>query len=724
MARKFFQTTQYRGPARLGRFRTRHYLSTPALLIPQVPSLHQIRELPGVGPGSPTRWLAGALELAVEGAPAPHQFATTGDFTTPGAWIPSPAPGDDPLYHLLAPQPAPRILAPLELAVESHARHLDAIEAWIQDPHFADPGPAAFWLPWHVVPDRIYQRRVRAFYAAHRARVAGIQLVDPALPTFRFRNYLKTVAEILAVRSPNTPVLLTGPVYPHQYALLVYLGVDLLDATGVLVATHERRFLTESGVLEADDVAEVRCRCPACLHDLATSPSSSPSPSPSLSPSPAQPAANALDLDLDPDVAGWPLARLLLHNLLVAREKLGLIRHHLRAGTFRSFVEAETHWDATSAACLRVVDRRYQALFRAYTPRVSTGTMRCIGAEAYHRPDVAQYRAQAVARFEPFPDTRLVLLLPCAARKPYSESRSHRKFRDAVRARLKRERHHIQEFVLTSPLGVIPRQLETIFPVNAYDIPVTGDWDAEETQITADMVAAFLRRYPADLPIVAHLGGGYRAAVELAIDRGTVAQDVRFTAVAGSESSRESLRALQDVLADFQGLTTPPRRPLGRPGDLVARVKSLIDYQFGPGAGRAVLAARPRLKRSRRRRRITLQGAKTTPGSASTPGSALGHVSLDHGTFTPSLAGAELLREHTPLRVTFDGTRLRGSSLFCQGVTRAASEIQPGDVVLVLDAAERAVVGVGEAIVPGHLMGLAGEGPVVALIHKRRGDPK
>src|SRR5207247_9765086 len=120
-----------------------------------------------------------------------------------------------------------------------------------------------------------------------------------------------------------------------------------------------------------------------------------------------------------------------------------------------------------------------------------------------HRPEVVRFRRRIVERYAKPPSARVLLLLPCSARKPYSASRSHRRFREAIQAC--KNPSVVHEVIVTSPLGLIPRELERFYPAGAYDIPVTGDWSRDEAAVVADDLAAFVEsnRYDA---VVAHLG--------------------------------------------------------------------------------------------------------------------------------------------------------------------------------------------------------------------------
>ena len=49
--------------------------------------------------------------------------------------------------------------------------------------------------------------------------------------------------------------------------------------------------------------------------------------------------------------------------------------------------------------------------------------------------------------------------------------------------------------MITSPLGLVPRDLEEVWPASHYDIPVTGDWSLDEFVRSENMVKALLSRH-------------------------------------------------------------------------------------------------------------------------------------------------------------------------------------------------------------------------------------
>ena len=48
--------------------------------------------------------------------------------------------------------------------------------------------------------------------------------------------------------------------------------------------------------------------------------------------------------------------------------------------------------------------------------------------------------------------------------------------------------------MITSPLGLVPRDLEAVWPAGRYDIPVTGDWNLQEVERVKSMINALISR--------------------------------------------------------------------------------------------------------------------------------------------------------------------------------------------------------------------------------------
>jgi archaeosine synthase len=295
--------------------------------------------------------------------------------------------------------------------------------------------------------------------------------------------------------------------------------------------------------------------------------------------------------------------------------------------------------------------------------------MLAYAAQSLHRPEIVRFRRRIRERYRKPPSARVLLLLPCSARKPYSTSRSHRRFRDAVLAGGNPSAVH--EVIVTSPLGLIPRELEWFHPARDYDIPVTGDWSRDETAMVQEDLRAFLEtnRYDA---VIAHLG-----------PEAPIVQEVLPEVVLSTKdrpTSDESLASLTRILDE----TTEGFERVSKGLRFSEEMTNRATFQFGAAGQDLVEGARfhGRLPTVR----IVRGGTQVAMHTA-------------RGMLSLTLAGGEILSKEDAHWVEIEDFHPAGN-VFAVGVEDAAPEIRPGDEVVVRHGGDVRAVGTARLAVP------------------------
>jgi archaeosine synthase len=361
----------------------------------------------------------------------------------------------------------------------------------------------------------------------------------------------------------------------------------------------------------------------------------------------------------------------------------------IEAGRLRELVESRSTIAPWGVAALRVLDReRYAHQERGAAvvgPRFYANS-----AQSLTRPEIVRWRDRVMKRWLPAPHKKVLLLIPCSARKPYFLSKSHQLFRETLMRVPNSET--VQDLIVTSPLGAVPRELELFYPAAQYDIPVTGHWDLEEQRMIKEMVISSAAK--GFEQVVCHLGRGSEFVKE-AVDCVETSE--------GSPTSGESLRRLEETLTGIC-------RGYGRPArglDRAASLASVARFQFGEG------------------------GDALTEGctvSGSYPYSKIFAGSLQRGMLTPERGMISLTMEGAgrlvPKRVhwvemeDFDLT----GNLFAVGITGADPSLRIGDEALVMRGGELEAVGI--AAMNGEEMVSMRRGEAVRIRHKRRSGRK
>ena len=90
----------------------------------------------------------------------------------------------------------------------------------------------------------------------------------------------------------------------------------------------------------------------------------------------------------------------------------------------------------------------------------------CFSPNALSDPLVLDWERFMTNEYEaPVKVRDVMVLLPCSARKPYRLSKSHSQFLRAIAST------GCHEVMMTSPLGLVPRDLEDVWPASNYDVP-------------------------------------------------------------------------------------------------------------------------------------------------------------------------------------------------------------------------------------------------------------
>jgi archaeosine synthase len=511
-----------------------------------------------------------------------------------------------------------------------------------------------------------------------RAQKLGVGAAAITYGTTRGDNDINSL-RLRSLLPADWLIVALGYIHPSHIPLLFYLGIDIFDTGMADLAAAQRTRLWSMGSERIKNDQQSRfCPCKACTDytegfgELSS---------------------------LSSELLTETLRR---HNLSVYESLLSESVHAKRNGSLRWLVESMTHQSAAAVSLLRRVNTQLFDFIEEFTPTISQHEILLLGPESYNTPAVKRFRTRVYQRYMPPDEKKVVLLLPCSARKPYSDSRSHRRFNDTIDSALHGARSSIAEVILTSPLGLVPRELERMFPAAHYDIPVTGEWDAEEIAIAAAGLVAHMVKFPTAAAVVAHVSGGYLDIVKAA--EGKIYQSINFTSLDAPSTSRESLQFLRKTLVHLRDVIPLERQ---EPYHLRDTLRATADYQFGRGAGKVLIPDNARI-RGKVYGSIVCQIEKQ---QVCTFIGAQGAISL-------TLQGGERLSGLGKNWVSFEGTELKGGSLFAIGIKTADEEIRPGDEVFVLDP-DGSVIGVGRSEMSGREMCELNRGRAVTLRHKR-----
>ncbi len=430
---------------------------------------------------------------------------------------------------------------------------------------------------------------------------------------------VEAVVRVREAIPEDTALYLSGVATPRNVATLAYAGVDCFDASRAILKGTQGKYLTTESEYFLEDLEEL----PGCL------------------------AA-----ETDPEA--FTREDCVEHNVAALEAELSIVRQRIRDGRLRDYVEGQARHDQWLTAAMRELDSQWGYL-EERTPILREAEISAATQDTIRRVEIQRYADRVTTRYRNRFSNPLVLV-PCSARKPYSDSQSHKQFHDAIQWRA-----HLVS--MTSPIGVVPQELETTYPAQHYDTVVTGRWSADEKEFVSEVLGRYLERneYP---KIIAHVPDeGYRDIVSRVEEE--LGLEVTYTVEPGAHPTDDaSLAALASELSGELKYSKREREH--------NTVRAIADYVLGDGAGDDLFED---FKTTSRYPRIQVRDREDTQLATMVP---------LYGTLSFTLEGAKRwVESDAPTkRVEIDGFVPHGSVL-APGVVDADEEIRVGDEVIV-----------------------------------------
>ncbi len=448
------------------------------------------------------------------------------------------------------------------------------------------------------------------------------------------------VEKIVSFRSSNlSPLYISGVATPQNALIYVYLGADFLDNLLALRMAYDGVYFTPERNFRLESLKSLPCSCKFC-----------------------EEVGNFKELN-----KFERYEFLANHNTEVLRREVELSRNLIFSEEIRDVVEARSKIVPEAEVLLRYADKNYEA-FEKYTPVFRKSELYPTTDSSYRRVEVTRYFERMRKVYSP--KSKIALLLPCSARKPYSLSKSHRMIKDKLGRALK----GVNEIIISSPF-VAPREFELIYPIVAYDTPTTGEWSDFEINFVAEKLSPLLENFE---KIYAYLHGGYRKVAEKA-------QKISGVEIGFVDDLNELKKKLEsEEKIDF---------------DLYSEIlRHMSLYQFGVEFEGKARGKYPELRFFGR-------------GLA-------GRVDTNYGMLDIYEEFAYQLFEKEVYTIKIDEFDPKGT-IFAAGVLEADERIRPNDIVVFYNSR---IIGVAQAVMSGKEMEICEQG--VAAVVRRKFERK
>jgi len=306
---------------------------------------------------------------------------------------------------------------------------------------------------------------------AHSAREMGklpFEIHALGSPTPVMEQYLfGTLVDMIMTAKMNLPLErplhLFGAGHPFMFALAIALGCDFFDSAAYSIYAREDRYMTTYGTIRLGELRYLPCSCPACV-------------------------------DNDPqNVMAMPKAErqnlLAQHNLYVSLSEIKRIKQAIVEGRLWEHLELRAHGHPSLLQALKNL-KKYEEFMEKQSPITKSGGLFFFSSLSLTRPEVVRHRERLLERYAPPKEANILVLLPQTSMKPFHKSREHRRALKAIQQKLGESPRRIHVCTYAAPFGVIPTELDEVYPLSQYEIAMP--LDAETITYVAEQVAKYI----------------------------------------------------------------------------------------------------------------------------------------------------------------------------------------------------------------------------------------
>lgn len=441
-----------------------------------------------------------------------------------------------------------------------------------------------------------------------------IGAVVPLMESYHYRELVDVVMNSVSHLPDDVPRHLMGAGHPMIFALCVAMGCDLFDSAAYILYAEDDRLLSTRGTFKLENLQEMPCSCEVCSKytpdDLR-----------------AMPKKQRRDL-------------IAQHNLHVSFAELRLIRQAIYEGSLMELVEERCRAHPALLEAVRQLGS-YAEDLEKYDPRSKKSAFFYTGPESLQRPEVLRH----IQKLREMPKKRDLIILP-PTRKPYSKFVSGKLGEFYIYgAEQEIDLDDTDFMVLDVPFGLVPLEIDELYPLSQNDAPKTRDVDAIE--FVEDFLSEFVEYY------------------EQVLIHSRVIKDLEIGLYNKCISSDEIRYKRDDV----------------------KKLKAIADYQFGYGAGEAIFKGNINIEKSKKTGKIRhVYDGKVL----------LVNMRASDSFLVLSKEGAKRLhnamaypQNRVVVNEDSEPFALEGKSVFCKFVTDCDDNIRANDEVLIVNEQDK-----------------------------------
>jgi 7-cyano-7-deazaguanine tRNA-ribosyltransferase len=263
----------------------------------------------------------------------------------------------------------------------------------------------------------------------------------------------------------DRPLHLFGAGHPFMFSLAIALGCDLFDSAAYAIYARDNRYMTENGTHRLNELEYFPCQCPKCTR---TTPKQA--------------------MELTRKEREIFLAE---HNLYVCAAELKRIKQAIKDGCLWEHLEMRAHSHPALLQALKKLGT-YTQFIEKHDPTTKKSGHFYYNSLALIRPEVYRHRKKMTERYTKPKQKTILLLVPQTQTKPFHKSKQYRKIAKLVTHGSIGKQDEIHVCFYAAPFGVIPIELDEIYPLSQHETAMP--LDKETIEYVTNQITDYINR--------------------------------------------------------------------------------------------------------------------------------------------------------------------------------------------------------------------------------------
>jgi 7-cyano-7-deazaguanine tRNA-ribosyltransferase len=259
------------------------------------------------------------------------------------------------------------------------------------------------------------------------------------------------------------PLHLFGAGHPLIFALAVALGCDFFDSAAYAIYARENRYMTEYGTARLGELEYFPCTCPKCSK---------------IKPKEV--------IEMSQKERQVFLAE---HNLYVCLAELKRIKQAIKDGRLWEYMELRAHGHPALLLALKRL-KKHEDFIEKHSPSIKKSGLFFFSSVGLMRPEIIRHRKKMMERYSPPEKSRVLFLVPQTRTKPFHKSQEFKKVEKLLKNLPKEHLNQVHMCFYAAPFGVIPIELDDVYPLSQHEIALP--LDKETVEYVANQVAEYV----------------------------------------------------------------------------------------------------------------------------------------------------------------------------------------------------------------------------------------